>query len=199
MGRQFPENLSKCARWRPGQVAHSCIQDGVIAPKSDRLELGMNALNRIGYLLVVALLIFASLLSTLGGWRSFLSPVLLLQLGTLLNMLMKIGAGLLFAYLLILRFKSVFTRSIDISLKAKTRHARFLQRVSVAIMYSFFVIVPLYYLMLRYGGPIKAELRFMFLPLLKVLPFGYILFEISRIIDLDERVGAAASSQKSRL
>ena len=142
-------------------------------------------MNRKLYLLSTALLMLAAILSMLSGWRYFLSPVSLFQLGTLLNMLFSIGIGLLLAYMLFIRFSAVWKNRIDITIQATSKHANIIQKASKILLYGYYIILPIIILLLFLGGSVRAEIKFLFFPLLKVLPAGYILFEMSRLIDME--------------
>lgn len=145
-------------------------------------------MNRKLYLLSTGLLIIGAILSTLSGFRSFLSPVLLFKIGTIINIIFSVSIGLLLAYMLCLRFGAVWKNKIDITMQAKTKHAFYIQRSARFLLYGYYMLLPIILLLIFFGGPIKSEIRFLFFPLLKVLPVGYILFEMSRLIDIDSRL-----------
>ncbi|MCL6414071.1 hypothetical protein MIB92_00275 [Aestuariirhabdus sp. Z084] len=145
-------------------------------------------MNKKIYLISTALLIIGALLSTMSGWRYFFSPVSLFKLGTLLNIVFSIGLGALMAYMLSIRFLSVWKNSVDITMRAKTKHALYIQNSGRWLVYGYYVLFPLLLILMFFGGPVKAEIKFLFFPLLKIFPIGYILFEMARLIDFDARL-----------
>jgi len=148
-------------------------------------------MNKKIYLIATALLILGSILWAFSGWRYFLSPVSLFRIGTIMNIVLSISLGGLFVYALSLRFHSVWKGNVDVTMLAETPHALRIQNVSRWVLYSYFILLPLYIVLMFMGGSVRAEIRFLFSPLLKVLPAGYILFEIARLIDFDARLKKA--------
>ncbi|WP_417445547.1 hypothetical protein [Kangiella sp.] len=145
-------------------------------------------MNKKIYLLSTALLIVGALLSTMSGWRFFLSPVSIFKLGSMLNIIFSIGLGALIAYMLWIRFISVWKNDVDITVRAKTKHASYIQNSGRWLVYGYYIIFPLLLVLMFFGGSVKSEIRFLFFPLLKIFPVGYVLFEMSRLIDFEARL-----------
>ncbi|MFT5083982.1 MAG: hypothetical protein ACI9Y1_002034 [Lentisphaeria bacterium] len=145
-------------------------------------------MNRKIYLLSTGLLIIVAVLSTMLGGRYILGPVGIFGFGALLNIIFSVGVGALMTYMLCIRFRAVWRNDVDITLTVAAKHASFIQRSGRLLVYGFFVLFPLVLLLAYFGGPVRPEIKFLFFPLLKIFPIGYVLFEMARLIDFESRL-----------
>jgi hypothetical protein len=142
-------------------------------------------MKRTIYLLSLVLLILAVIFSIFSGGRYIMSGAGIFQIGTLLNSIFPVIFGLMLTFGLCSRFMSVWRKHVDINSPANNKSTKIIQAAGMALMYAFYVILSIVIILLILGSPIRVEISFLFFPLLKVLPVGYALFELARLIDHD--------------
>lgn len=151
-------------------------------------------MNKPLYLFSLALLIASALASILLGIRYAFSPVVFLQLASLANSLLPAVIGLLLALFLSVRFMDVLRGRFDIGVSARRPVARAARLAGAVLVWLFYGIALAVIGFLVYGGgSLAAEVRFLVAPLLRTLPVGMVLFELSHLLDL-----GTASEQPAR-
>jgi hypothetical protein len=140
--------------------------------------------NRKLYLLSLGLVIVVAALSVLLGTRYILSPVGLFQVATLLNLVVPPILGLLIAVFLSVRFADVWRDRVDTDFVVTRPIARASQLVGRVLIWAFYalLLVAIGFLVLA-RGQLGGEIGFLFGPLLRTLPVGLLLFELSRFLD----------------
>lgn len=136
------------------------------------------------YLLSLGLVIAVAALSVLQGTRYILSPVGLFQIATLMNMVMPFVLGLLLVVFLSVRFADVWRDRIDTDFAVARPIARASQVAGQVLIWVFYLLllVAIGFLVLA-RGQLGGEIGFLFGPLLRTLPVGLLLFELSRYLD----------------
>lgn len=144
-------------------------------------------MNKTLYLLSLAIMILISALGALQGTRYILSPVAFFQIATLLNMIVPAILGVLLAVFLSARFADVWRNRMDTNFKVARPIARASYAVGRILIWAFYVLllVAIAFLVLA-RGQLGGEVSFLFGPLLKTLPVGLVLFELSRLLDAAE-------------
>jgi hypothetical protein len=145
-------------------------------------------------LVSIAFLVVLLLATTLLSARYVMSGASVFQLATLLNQLGRPLVALIFAAVLVARFRDIWSRRVDVDEAVSSGIARVAQVTGIVLMVFFYIILLLViYFQLVVPTRQRAELPifFIFGPLLTALPVGYFLFELGRLIDKDRR-GASA-------
>ncbi len=139
------------------------------------------------YLFSLGMVILVSALGALQGSAYILSPVGLFQVATLLNMVLPVALAILLTVFLSARFADVWRNRVDTHFTVTRPIARASQFAGRILIWTFYIllIVAIVFLVLA-RGQLSGEIAFLFGPLLRTLPVGLLLFELSRFLDAAE-------------
>jgi hypothetical protein len=141
-------------------------------------------------LLSIICMIVFMLATTLLTFRYVNSGAGLLQLATLANIFGRPLVALIFSAVLVVRFRHIWSRRVDINEPLTSGVAKVAQVTGLILLGVFYCVLAVV-LYLRFGisAGLQAEVPnlFIFGPLLMSLPFGYFLFEFGWLIDRGRR------------
>ena len=136
------------------------------------------------YLLSLGLLIFLAVLTVLQGTRYILSPVGLFQFASLANRLIPLLLGPLIAVFLVFRFIDVLKERSFVDQPLQRPAARVARLSGKLLIYLFYVLLLLAIVSLVLArGQLSGEVRFLFAPLFRTLPVGFLLFELANLLE----------------
>lgn len=139
------------------------------------------------YLMSLGFLILIAVMSVFQGARYILSPVGLFQLATLANLVIPLVLGPLIAVFLVVRFIDVLKERSFVDRPLRRPIARAARLSGKLLIYMFYVllIIAIVFLVLA-RGQLGGEISFLFGPLLRTLPIGFLVFELGNLLDTAE-------------